>query len=175
MDCSPPGSSDHGVLEARILEWVAVPFSRGSSQSRDRTPVSHIGDKFITIWAPREACTVSYNIFKSWKGLRKFSIGGFCIEFECEAILENDQKAGKSSCFLDNWLTSPVTILFVTSRCPQWTPLTLTHCEPGPWKYWHLGVPTLSADYESISIYQCVYSTFQFVSLLSCYPMLRVE
>ena len=37
MDCSPPGSSVHGILQARILEWVAFPFSRGSSQPRDGT------------------------------------------------------------------------------------------------------------------------------------------
>ena len=36
MDCSPPGSSVHGILQARILEWVAIPFSKGFSQSRDR-------------------------------------------------------------------------------------------------------------------------------------------
>ena len=41
MDCHPPGSSVHGILQARILEWVAMPFSRGSSQTRDRTWVSH--------------------------------------------------------------------------------------------------------------------------------------
>ena len=35
MDCSLPGSSVHGILQARILEWVAIPFSRGSPQSRD--------------------------------------------------------------------------------------------------------------------------------------------
>ena len=40
MDCSPPGASVHGVLQARILEWVAMPSSRGSSQLRDRTWVS---------------------------------------------------------------------------------------------------------------------------------------
>ena len=40
MDCSPPGSSVHGILQARILEWVAIPFSRGSSQPSDRTQVS---------------------------------------------------------------------------------------------------------------------------------------
>ena len=40
MDCSPPGSSVHGILQARILEWVAIPFSRGSSQPRDQTQVS---------------------------------------------------------------------------------------------------------------------------------------
>ena len=37
MDCSPPGSSVHEILQARILEWVTIPFSRGSSQSRDQT------------------------------------------------------------------------------------------------------------------------------------------
>ena len=40
MDCSPPGSSVCGILQARILEWVAIPFSRGSSQARDWTRVS---------------------------------------------------------------------------------------------------------------------------------------
>ena len=42
MDCSPPGSSVHGILQARILEWVAISFSRGSSRPRDQTQVSHI-------------------------------------------------------------------------------------------------------------------------------------
>ena len=42
VDCSPPGSSVHGILQARILEWVAIPLSRGSSQSRDQTWVSCI-------------------------------------------------------------------------------------------------------------------------------------
>ena len=40
MDCSPPGSSVHGNSQAKILEWVAIPFSKGSSQPRDRTSVS---------------------------------------------------------------------------------------------------------------------------------------
>ena len=41
-DCSPSGSSDHGILQARILEWVAMPSSRGSSRPRDRTWVSYM-------------------------------------------------------------------------------------------------------------------------------------
>ena len=45
----------HGIIQARILEWVAVPFSRGSSQSRERTQVSRIAGRFITSWATREA------------------------------------------------------------------------------------------------------------------------
>ena len=45
----------HGILQARMLEWVAVPFSRGSSQPKDWTRVSYIEDRFFTIWATREA------------------------------------------------------------------------------------------------------------------------
>ena len=54
-DGSLPGSSVHGILQARILAWVAVPFSRGSSQLRDWTQVSRIAGGFFTIWATREA------------------------------------------------------------------------------------------------------------------------
>ena len=42
MDCSPSGSSVHGILQARILEWVAIPFSKGSSWPRDRTHISYV-------------------------------------------------------------------------------------------------------------------------------------
>ena len=48
MDCSPSGSSIHGTLQARILEWVAILFSRGSSQPRDQTQVSRIAGGFFT-------------------------------------------------------------------------------------------------------------------------------
>ena len=49
MDCSPPGSSAHGILQARILEWVVISFSRGSSQPSDQTQVSRIAGRFFTI------------------------------------------------------------------------------------------------------------------------------
>ena len=45
----------YGILQARILEWVAFPFSRGSFQPRDQTQVSHITSGFFNIWATREA------------------------------------------------------------------------------------------------------------------------
>ena len=54
MDCSLPGSSVHGILQARILEWVAIPFSRGSSWLRDWTQVSHPAGRFFAIWATME-------------------------------------------------------------------------------------------------------------------------
>ena len=53
-DCSPPGSSDHGSLQARILQWMAIPFSRGSSWPRDPTSISCIAGLFFTLWATRE-------------------------------------------------------------------------------------------------------------------------
>ena len=49
MDCSLPGSPIHGIFQARILEWVAMPSSRGSSRPRDQTQVSHIAEGFFTI------------------------------------------------------------------------------------------------------------------------------
>ena len=50
LDCSPPGSSVHGILQVRILEWVAISFSRGSSRSRNQTQVSCIAGRFFTDW-----------------------------------------------------------------------------------------------------------------------------
>ena len=57
MDYSRPLFSVHGILQARILDWVAFPFSRRSSQPRDGTQVSCIAGRFFTIWATREAHT----------------------------------------------------------------------------------------------------------------------
>ena len=55
MDCNLPGSSVHGILQARKPEWVAMPSSRESSQPRDQTQVSRIAGGFFTIWVTREA------------------------------------------------------------------------------------------------------------------------
>ena len=54
MNCNPPGASVHGILQARILEWVAIFFSGGSSWRRDQTQVSHIAGGLLTNWATRE-------------------------------------------------------------------------------------------------------------------------
>ena len=55
MDCSLPGSSVHGIFQVRVLEWVAISFSKESSWPRDRTWVSHIAGRHFTVWATREA------------------------------------------------------------------------------------------------------------------------
>ena len=67
MDCSPPGFPVHGILQARILEWVAISYSRGSSQLRDQTWVFHITGTFFIFWATREAretCLLAHNCIR---------------------------------------------------------------------------------------------------------------
>ena len=53
LDCNPPGSSIHAIFQARILEWVAIPISRGSFWPRDQTRVSRIAGRLFTIWATK--------------------------------------------------------------------------------------------------------------------------
>ena len=68
-NCSLSGSCIHGILQARILEWIAVPFSRGSSWSRDWTQVSCIAGRFFIIWATGKIRIVSWpgSELRQWK------------------------------------------------------------------------------------------------------------
>ena len=63
MDCSPSGFSVHEILQASILEWVSILFSRGSSSPRDWMRVSCVASRFFIIWATREAQTLPGNKF----------------------------------------------------------------------------------------------------------------
>ena len=72
MDWSPPGSSVHGILQVRILEWVATSFSRGSSRPRDRTQVSCIAGRIFTDWATRGSQRKSST---KWKGINNLLNG----------------------------------------------------------------------------------------------------
>ena len=64
VDCSLRNSSVHGILQARMLEWVAISFSRGSSRPRDRARVSRIGGRRFNLWATREAYIVYLKVVK---------------------------------------------------------------------------------------------------------------
>ena len=73
--CNPmyytlPGSFVHGILQVRLLEQVAIPFSRGSSQPRDPTWVSWTASRFFTIWATREDMSTYLCIY--WAGQNQF-------------------------------------------------------------------------------------------------------
>ena len=65
LDCSPPGSSVHRNFQTRILEWIAIPFSTGSSLPRDQNQVSHTAGRFFALWATRKAHSVG------WESLKK--------------------------------------------------------------------------------------------------------
>ena len=63
MNCTLPGCSVHGIFQARVLEWVAISFPRGSSWPRDWTQVSHTVGRRFTIWATREVLYVCMHIY----------------------------------------------------------------------------------------------------------------
>ena len=62
MDCNLPGFSAHGIFQARVLEWGAISFSRGSSRPRDWTQVSRIVGRRFTVWATREVIVIQLHI-----------------------------------------------------------------------------------------------------------------
>ena len=76
MDCSLPGSSVHGIFQARILEWVAISFSRRSSRPRDWTWVSRIAGRHFTIWATREVVSCINRWPKNLSGLIQWKYHG---------------------------------------------------------------------------------------------------
>ena len=78
MDCSLPGSSVHGILQARIMEWAVIPFSKGSSRPR----VSYIAGRFFTIWATRKAHWVLISLSK------QISCRRWGWSYECKVYTE---------------------------------------------------------------------------------------
>ena len=78
VNCSLPGSYAHGIFQARVLDWVAISFSRGSSGPRDQTRVSRIAGRRFTVWAPREVRGARGTILiqkrsQQWASLTSFS------------------------------------------------------------------------------------------------------
>ena len=84
MDCNPPGSSVHDISQARILEWVAISFSRGSSQPRDLTCISCIAGRFFTT--------------EPFCGLDKFIM--VCIHHDIENIIQDGFTASVLQLFI---------------------------------------------------------------------------
>ena len=118
MDYSPPGSSVHGIIQARILEWVAISFSRGSSQPRDQTWVSCTEGRFFTVWATRltliSFSQFEYSVFSNRPSCLSASLtsGHLCwlpLYLECPPYLSF---SGKFSHF---W-TSQKPLLMVSGR-----------------------------------------------------------
>ena len=103
---SLPGSSVHGVLQARMLEWVAISFSRRSSQPRNWTQVSCIAGRFFTDWAKREA-------WSGWEVENPLPIQGTQVQ----SLLQEDPtclRATKPMCH-NYWACAPQ-----QGKTPQW-------------------------------------------------------
>ena len=81
MNCSPPGSSVHGIFQARILEWVAMPSSRGFSQPRDQTQVSCTAGGFFTSRDTREASFIHTQAQVFMESSFVFSLFVSCLWF----------------------------------------------------------------------------------------------
>ena len=105
IDCSLPGSSVHGILQAKILEWVAVPFSRGSSAPRDEIGVSYISCV---------GCWVFFTIRTTWEAHRVhncslFKLEGFSFLIHKVFLPQADQEI-RNTCvqlFVTPWMVAP--------------------------------------------------------------------
>ena len=82
MDCSPPSSSVHGILRARIVEWVAIPFSTGSSQPRDRTWVSLTAGRSFIVWAKTTHIPINKTKLHQFSSVPK-SCSTLCNPMDC--------------------------------------------------------------------------------------------
>ena len=74
VDCSPPGSSVNGIVQARILKWIAIPFSRWSSRSKDQTRGSSIAGRFFTVWATGKILRFSPKIYLGLNKIKLFLV-----------------------------------------------------------------------------------------------------
>ena len=101
-ECSPPGSSVHGILQARILEWIAIPFSRGTSQPKDQTLVSCLAGRFFIIWATGKSYFVKY-IPLNWHKDRDF-----VYDVHCNILLVQCLTHSQFSIWRRKWQPTPV-------------------------------------------------------------------
>ena len=127
MDCSPPGSSVCGIFQARILAWVAISLSRGSSQPRDGTSISCIGRQILYRWTTWEAHLFVYRY-----------IGVCCPEPFGHSETEHEVVASSGS--THKWWSSPVCQYSLSTSVvvlKLW--LCFLGCASWHWKSWSWG------------------------------------
>ena len=95
--CDPMDYTIHGILQARILEWVAFPFSGGYSQHRDRTQVSYIAGGFFTSWATREALILVHGTTILLYEVSSFSLAwpSCCSDHQLQCVEEGPSHTNK--------------------------------------------------------------------------------
>ena len=121
MDCSPPGSSVHGILQARILEWIAIPFSRGSSWPYDQTWVYCVASRFFTIWATRKTWILTgcpTNLTQFWHYLPWESVRSHMLRAQSHKTVPTPLQLPITNpdCYLCFW---PLTISWRFQPPPQ--------------------------------------------------------
>ena len=127
MGCSLPGSSVHGIFQARVLEWVAISFSRGSSQTMDRT--SRIAGRRFTIWATREAW---------WSQLKTFLYYMHICVCVCVCVCVCIHIYRSHSVVFDNvipWTVAhqaPLSMGFLRARILEWITIPFSRGSSGP-------------------------------------------
>ena len=119
MDCSPPGSSVCGIPQARILEWVAISFSRRSSQPGDQTWVSCIAGRCFTTRATREAKKIQFSSVQFSCSAVSDSLRPYELQHPSPPCPSPTPGVYSNSCLLSRcmWFTDPISHL---SRSQDW-------------------------------------------------------
>ena len=114
LDCSLPGSSVHGIFQAIVLEWIAISFSRGSSQPRDRTRVSRIVDRRFTVWATIECSTLTASSFRIWNsstGIPSPPLALFIVMLSKAHLTSHSKMSGS------RWVITSIGIIWLVKIC----------------------------------------------------------
>ena len=124
MDYSPLGCSVHGILQAKILEWVAIPFSRGSSQPRDQTLVSCTAGRLCIMWATSEAQFTPKLFMKSFQLKRGKNVQNnhVCMSLHKSLEMEIFLKLGRRA---RDWIVQGKPWMWNVREqvcCRQWVP-----------------------------------------------------
>ena len=158
MDCNQPGSSVCGILQARVLEWVAISFSRGSFQPRDWTQVSSTAGRFVTVWAIREAqiyytaAHVSLRYAYLWIKIYMPIVGLPCPLLSHEGC--------SNSCPLSQWYQPTISFSVTPFSCLQSFPASGSFAmsqlfASGCQKYWSFNFSiSFSKDYSGLISYR---------------------
>ena len=139
MDCSPPGSSVHGILQARTLEWGAIPFSRGSSRPRDWIWISHIAGSYFQ---SHQRSQIKKLLFRNVNDLQlklvklPFELRFWCPWADlycqgesCHRPLFWVSIETKPSCTCDSQVSLETLLSeIMITHIPFWTPLPSTSC-----------------------------------------------
>ena len=129
--CDPVDYTVLGSLQDRILEWVVGPFSRGASQLRDQTQVSHIAEGFLTSWATREALYMTIYLYMTTLKTIALTIQTFVSKVI--SLFFNMLSRfviaflPKSKCFIISWLKSLSEIILEPRKVKSFTVSTFSH------------------------------------------------